>query len=212
MPDASSWLRCITRFGDSALLLPLTFYLTAALWKTESLATAIHYLCAIAFCAVAIVALKIIFMACGSYWGPDIVTPSGHAGMALSVYGTAAIVFCYRSPSWQRPWLLTIAVTLVCAVAISRVALSAHSVDEVAVGLGVGALSVVWFAWHYARLRKPGGRSLLPLIGALVLILALHRVSFGFEDEIERIAVRTQTMLHFCPGAAVSNQRQPNLN
>src|SRR5690242_20173740 len=107
MPEASSWFRCITQFGDSALLLPLTFYLTAALWKTESLATAIHYVCAIAFCAVMIVALKIMFMACGSYWGAGIVTPSGHAGMALSVYGTTAIVFCYRSPPWQRPWLLT---------------------------------------------------------------------------------------------------------
>ena len=202
MPDVSNAWYWITRFGDSTLLLPLAIYLAAALWRAKSLAVAMHYFCTVVVCGTSIIALKILFMACGSYWGASIFTPSGHAGMAFSVYGMLAVIFSYRVPMWQRPWLVGMVAILVCAVAVSRVALSAHSVYEVAIGLLLGALSVSWFAWRYARLRKPGRGTLLPLLaGSLVVLAALQYTSSSFEDGVYDIALKTRAVLRLCPAS-----------
>ena len=193
------WIKHLSSFGDSTMLLPLSLLLTAMLWRSESARAAICLLTAVAVCGSVMVALKIAFLACGETWGVGILTPSGHASMSSMVYGAFAVVVS-RKLGWRtRVGVGLLCGLLVACIAVSRVVLGVHSVDEVIVGLsvGLGALSI--FALLYFRLQP--GTQINPtilLLASVALIAILHGVSVPFEEAAYDLALRARAGLSMC--------------
>lgn len=82
--------------------------------------------------------------------------PSGHAMSSTIVYGSLLLVFLPAVPRRGRPWVLAGTVTLVLAIAASRLALGVHYLSDVLGGLVLGlawlCLSVA--AWRVYRTER----------------------------------------------------------
>ena len=86
--------------------------------------------------------------------------PSGHAMSSTVVYGTLLLVFLPALPKRSRRWVFAATVTLVLAIAASRLALGVHFLSDVIGGIVLGlawlAASVAAFRiWRTERGRKP---------------------------------------------------------
>jgi len=192
------WVSFVSDFGDSAVLLPLALVLAAALWRYQSSRAAVYFFVATGACLMIIVCLKMAFVACGAPWNIGIVSPSGHASMSTTVYGALGIVAARQAPQWQRPIILAAIAAFVGCVALSRIALKAHSIPEVTLGVVVGAIAVLIFAHPYLRLRT--GRMNFSLLGSAVILvlLLLHGVHLPVEAVIRHLAFLSRTSLHAC--------------
>src|SRR5690242_20358165 len=103
-----TWVTFISDLGDSAVLVPLSLLLVAALWRYQSSAAAISFLWAAGFCAAVMFILKVSFLTCGSTWQAGILSPSGHTSMSTTVYGAFAIVSARQAPEWRRPLIFAV--------------------------------------------------------------------------------------------------------
>jgi undecaprenyl-diphosphatase len=86
--------------------------------------------------------------------------PSGHAMSSTVVYGALLLVFLPVVPRRGRPWAVAATVTLVLAIATSRIALGVHFLSDVLGGVVLGlawlVASVAAFRiWRDERGRKP---------------------------------------------------------
>ncbi len=188
----------ITDFGDSAVTLSLATvvlgYLLAVRWFRGALGWGL----AIAVCGLAMVLLKIGFLACSALpLQTALRSPSGHAAMSAVVYGGLAGLVASQC---RREWLAlpyAVAHLLVMAVALSRIALLAHSPQEVMVGLGVGAVCATLF-----NLGLGAPPTSLPplrwLLGAAVATLLLtHGLRLQIEGSLQALVPDLRAML--CP-------------
>jgi membrane-associated phospholipid phosphatase len=150
---------------------------------------------ALAACIATIATLKIAFLACGPVWHSTIVTPSAHAAIAFTVYGSVAVA----AERTQRRWLAPVLAILVLGIAISRVLLGAHTQAEVAIGLTVGSAATLLFAWRNARLGHERKLPLLPLLAAgAVIAITLQTVYLPLEELANDIALRTRARWFDC--------------
>ena len=134
--------RAVTRFGESGIVLPLVLVVAIGLgWSARRPDRALSLLLPIALAATLVTATKIAFMGFG--WGIasiDFTGLSGHAMLAAAIYPVLAVVFV--PPTWPRREVATAAAAaIVGLVAISRVAVDAHSASEVLSGCAVGMLA-----------------------------------------------------------------------
>lgn len=91
-------------------------------------------------------------------WGQSF--PSGHAFTSTAMYGALLLVFLPVIPKRFRPWAWGAYVTLVAAIAFTRLALGVHFLSDVIGGILLGA---AWLAaataafsiWRTERGRKP---------------------------------------------------------
>ena len=91
-------------------------------------------------------------------WGMSF--PSGHAFTSTAMYGALLLVFMPVIPKRWRPAAIAVYVTLVAAIAFSRLALGVHFLSDVLGGIALGA---AWLAaataafsiWRTERGRKP---------------------------------------------------------
>lgn len=159
-----------------------------------------HLLGSVLFCAGATIVLKITFLACGHAWGSSIESPSAHASMAAAVYGALAIMTLRPGARWKRILLVGAAAILIGGIAISRLALRVHSVQEIILGLVLGTTASTIFAWRYCRLDS-SRRIALPLLcgGSVILLAALFGIGVPYEDFAYDIALTTRTTLRLCP-------------
>ncbi len=98
--------------------------------------------------------------------------PSGHASMAMVVYGGIALV-CWRGAERRVGMAAALlALTVIACVAITRVTLHAHSPADVASGLLVGAVCLLLCRRENDRVAK--GANLALLIVVALAALALH--------------------------------------
>jgi membrane-associated phospholipid phosphatase len=72
-------------------------------------------------------------------------SPSGHAAFGATFYGCLAVLFATGRTIGWRLALYGAAAALVVAIGASRVALEAHTVQEVGVGFFIGAVSIAVF-------------------------------------------------------------------
>jgi membrane-associated phospholipid phosphatase len=168
------WITFISDLGDSAILLPLSLLLVAALWRYQSWSAALAFLWAAGFCAAVMFVLKVSFLTCGGTWQAGILSPSGHTSMSTTVYGAFAIVSARQAPDWRRLLIFAAGGLVIISIAISRIVLGMHSPPEVVLGLLVGMVALVIFALRYIRL---GSTALnLPLLLAIscLILLILH--------------------------------------
>lgn len=189
MPDSLSWLQSLSRLGDSIFLLPLSLAFFVSLWKVRSPSAAGWFMAALAACIATIATLKIAFLACGPAWHSDIVTPSAHAAIAFTVYGSVALA----AERTQRRWLAPVLAMLVLGIAVSRVVLRAHTQAEVVIGLTVGCAATLLFAWLNGRSEHERKLPLLPLLAAgAVIAITLHSVYLPLEELASDIALQTR--------------------
>jgi membrane-associated phospholipid phosphatase len=184
-------MEAITDLGDSGLLLPGAAMVFVTLWLAPARRRAIAWAAAIAFCCGVMVALKIGLVPCGRPWlGRSLANPSGHAALAATFYGSLTLLWLDHITSVAGRIVVAVSVALgIVAIAASRFFIGVHTAPEVALGLGVGLLSVVVF--DIVRGRGPVPRLALPLIVLLLLggAAALYGRRAGAEDMIRRIAV-----------------------
>jgi membrane-associated phospholipid phosphatase len=189
----------ITDFGDSALLVPASALLLFYLLYLRSGRTALIWASTLALCGGLTIVLKIGFHACGAELPfLDMRSPSGHTSFSTTFYSCCALVIAANKDRWTQTGVLLLSITLVAAIAASRVVLEAHTISEVATGLAVGLLCVGWFSWGY--LNGPAvSLRFYPFAGiALALAIALHGQHLNPEGFIMQIARVLQSALPAC--------------
>ncbi len=188
----------ITDFGDSAVVLPLAMAVLVSLLWSRWFKAALAWGLVVVGCASLMLVLKLVFLACPvSVLQGVLLSPSGHAAMSATVYGGMAGLLASQC---RREWMVvTYAVThmLVMAIALSLIAVRAHSPLEVMVGLGLGTVFATLFTLSLGP-RLAGGAYLPGLgIGAALVLTATHGAHFQIESVLMLEASRLHGLL--CP-------------
>ncbi len=179
----SSLTRFITDAGDSGVLLPIALVGVATLWLFHSRRLALLLLRSVVLAGAFIVALKLLFLSCGSHWQPGLTSPSGHACLSAVVYGTLGTVVAAGRPPAVRAAVALVVIAWVAVIALSRVYLGVHTMIEVLVGLAVGGAAQLWFAWSYARMKPLR----IDLKVFSVALTATVLVAFGVRLPVESV-------------------------
>jgi undecaprenyl-diphosphatase len=177
------FMRWVTNFGDTGVVLPLAVLLTCVLLYAESPRAAWLFARAMLVCVAVMTALKIVFIACGHHIGLGITSPSGHASLTTMFYGALAIIVWAQPRPVLRILAAGFTAMLIVLVAISRLWLHAHVPQEVALGLLVGSASLALFARPYLAMPHPVIR--LRRAGAVLAVAFL--VSYGTVLPAERV-------------------------
>jgi membrane-associated phospholipid phosphatase len=190
----------ITGLGDAALLLPAAAVLLLYLLRTGSWRAATDWVAVLASCAGLTVVAKMMFHACGGHFPAlDIRSPSGHTSLSTTFYGCAALMLSANQNWPRRLAALLASAGLVVAIAASRVAVHAHTVEEAAAGFAIGLLCVVLFAVHYL----PRGIDLpywpMPAMVIIALALLTHDRHLSIEGLLDRTADRLRLAQYLCP-------------
>ncbi len=199
--DFSKFLKVATDAGDSGLLLTMALVGVALLWFFHSRRLAWLLLRSVLLAGVLITVLKIFFLSCGTHWIPGLVSPSGHACLSAVVYGTLGTVLAGGRTWPVRTLIGTLVLFIVGVISVSRVALGVHTLLEVIVGLGAGAIAQAWFIYSYARMEplRIDGRTFGLALAATVL------VAFGMRLPAESIIRHFARRVAFhCDGASAS--------
>lgn len=186
----------ITHLGDSALVIPASVFLVAYLVYRRFPRHAGLWLTTLALCGFLTLALKAVFFACGT--SLTIRSPSGHTSLSLTFYGCAAVMASVDKTRATQLAMLAAAAGLALVVALTRIALHAHTTGEVLSGLLIGSVCVAWFGKGYFALRP----IILPwpaLVAALALLaIATHGVHWDFEWLAGKIAALMRSGITLC--------------
>jgi membrane-associated phospholipid phosphatase len=179
-------MNALTDFGDAAVVLPLSAVILVWLLWLRARRAAVSWVGAVSLCIVGTALLKILLYICSPV--PDLVSPSGHTGLSVLVYGAIVLVIAAERSGWQRVTLLAAGAGLIVGIAGSRLVLNKHSALEVGMGILIGALTLTLFARGYLRLRSEG-KPLLPLIlPGIAVILLLNGHELRAEDFLQAIS------------------------
>jgi membrane-associated phospholipid phosphatase len=173
----------LTDVGDSGLLLPIALVGVGTLWFFHSHRLAWLLLRSVLLAGVLITALKVLFLSCAAHWAPGLSSPSGHACLSAVVYGTLATLIASGRPVLARAAIYLFTAAFVGAIAVSRVVLGVHTWLEVLVGLSVGVVAQIWFAWSYVHMAPL--RIDLKIFGAALIATLL--VAFGIRLPAESL-------------------------
>ena len=197
-------MQLISNFGDAAVLLPAPLGLIAFLVRFGSRADAAAFAAALAVCLMTALLAKLAFAACGeghSAFGLE--SPSGHTAFGATFYGCLALLFAAGRPLGLRLALYGGAAALIALIGVSRVALEAHTAQEVGVGLLIGAASIALFR----ALRNEPERldlssrtivQLSPFAALYALCLLVLADRWTAEPLIDAIATQIGANLHLC--------------
>lgn len=192
-------LTWVTDLGDSAVIgaVALVTALQLAWWGNRRAAWTL--LIALFAAAAGIGILKVAFIGCGvELFSLNVRSPSGHVAMSAAVFGVLAAIFARSLGGWARIVAPLTAILLVCAIAVTRVALGMHSIDEVLVGMAVGG--VVGMA-SYGLLRPAAATPIrVARLLALVAVTAIlmDGVSLPAEQFVRTLAAILQRSVPFC--------------
>jgi membrane-associated phospholipid phosphatase len=186
-------VKFLTDFADQAVVLPLVVAIGVALLAQGWRRGAAAWATAVVVTFVAMLALKLAFLACSHKFGtPAIQTPSGHAAAATVVTGGLAALLLRRRAS-----VLPVAVLAAIVIGVSRLVLGVHSLPEVVIGAMVGLAGAL--ALPLLAGPPPPGldvrRIAVVVAGIVVLFHGLH---FPAEAHIRATAHRVANMLAVC--------------
>ena len=173
-------MQFVTNFGDEAVLLPLAAATLIWLWRMVGRRSALMWCGAVLICGGGTAITKIYLGACTTPID-TLDSPSGHTSMSTLVYGGLALIAGAESETWPRVAAGTAGAALVVSVALSRIALGAHSPAEVAAGLVIGGVALALFARTYVQQRGAVQRIWPLLAAATIVALALH----GYHVQLE---------------------------
>jgi membrane-associated phospholipid phosphatase len=182
----------VTHLGDSALLIPLSLAAIGILVWSGHRPAAWRLALAVGCLMAATVALKIGFYAIGGDPALDVLSPSGHAGFSVTVYGCCAAILAKQCRPAGAALVIVAAVALLGTVLASRIVIGAHSVAEVLLGGALGLLCTATFLlWNpdldRVRLSVPTPVILVLLVGSLSVWAEARQ--FNTERRIEHVGV-----------------------
>ncbi len=132
--------------GHGALLGPLSLATIVYLISIGARRDALAFALALAACLIATFVAKLLFDLCGARIA-NVESPSGHESFGAVVFGSIALLIATDRPARQQIAIYATAALLVLLIGIGRVASWAHTPQEVAVGLLIGALATLFFHW-----------------------------------------------------------------
>jgi membrane-associated phospholipid phosphatase len=193
------FVRQLTDFGDSAVVLPLALLVFILLLAGRERRLAIAWLLSVGGCGLVMLVLKLAFTACGHPLTPfRIFSPSGHTAMSTAVYLSAALLIGATEGPLARMLILAASMWLVAAIGVSRVILDRHNLAEVLIGLAVGLAAVAVF---YAVLRRRPNPtiSIRWLVGGgFTLAMAMHGTRLMIEPAVHSVAGAFRLTLPWC--------------
>jgi hypothetical protein len=133
----------------------------------------------------ATVVLKIGFYAIGGDAALGVLSPSGHAGFSVTVYGCCAAILAKQCRTANAAIVIAAAAALVATVLVSRVVIGAHSVAEVALGSALGLIGISVFMVGNADLDSLRLRLSAPL-AAVLAVISLSIWAGGHQFNAER--------------------------
>jgi membrane-associated phospholipid phosphatase len=197
-------MHLISDLGDSAVLLPASLGLLAFLVWFGSRADALAYAGALVVGLMAALLAKLALATCGAVHPLfGVQSPSGHAAFGAIFYGSLAVLFATGRSTALRLALYAGALLLVALIGLSRVALEAHTIPEVIVGLLIGGMSVALFCVLRVEPQRLelSPRSVLlmsPLAAIYAFCLLLLADRWTAEPIIDAIARLIGLRLHLC--------------
>jgi membrane-associated phospholipid phosphatase len=180
----------ITNLGDAALLLPASLLLFLHLLWRDDPKRAFAFALATGACLTITVALKLVFL----IWSVDVFgfrvhSPSGHTSFGATFYGCCAALASSGAAPWRQKIVRFLVGALIAAVGLSRVAVDAHSLSEVVIGLVIGFGCVALFVSLPKRPQVSAG--LLQIVVCVaVLAIALNGRHLTLEPLLQRLADR----------------------
>ncbi|MDB5394156.1 MAG: hypothetical protein JWM91_1662 [Rhodospirillales bacterium] len=191
-------MKFLTDFGDSAVLLPLSMVVLVWLLATRPFAMAIWWGGALLFLGGVMGGLKILFFACPP--AADIMSPSGHTGFSLVIYGGLAVIIAAELRSNRRKAAVILAaVSLVVGIARSRVALEMHTTLETVVGFAIGAVALTTFSIGYLRVPVKRRQTAFLLIGVIATIAVFYGSELNPERKLHALSGLLDLQRLFCP-------------
>lgn len=192
-------MQAITSLGELGLLLPASFCVFGYLLYRRAYSVALIWATVLVVGLGATLIAKLGFHACGAEIGlPDIRSPSGHTAFGAIFFGCGSLLAGFGRPFWQRVVLLCGAAALILLIALSRVALHAHTPEEVVSGLMIGSACVAFFAWAHARAKPPEVRLRPVVVAFTVLVVLLNGHSLNAEPVIRDIAYKLRATMNVC--------------
>ena len=197
-------MHLIGDLGHSAILLPASLVLILLLVQARRRQDALAFIVALAGCLIGTLVGKLAIHACqAQVLAIAVASPSGHASFSTAFYGCLALILAAGREDWQRAAIYVGTAALAISIGLSRVLVVAHTWPDVAIGLSIGALSVLVFQ----LLRGPprpvamSARALavgLPVGALLIVGILLAARQWTPEPLIERAALRLDTFLSLC--------------
>ena len=184
----SRW-QLISIFGESAFLLPCAVFLYGWLRWHGANAIARHWLLAFSATAIIVLLSKLAFMGWGI--GSQSLNFTGFSGHAMMAAAMLPVLACLAVPPEHRTLSRLAAaggVVLALAVGVSRLALHAHSVSEVASGLLLGYCVSLPFIARREVPRGPLAMLMVSAALAVLLVLPIGNVAGVTHIWVEDIA------------------------
>lgn len=184
----------ITDIGDSAVLGTIVIVTSGFFLFSKCPREAAAMALSFVIPATLISLLKITFLSCGQDF-LDIQSPSGHAALSVSVFGTYALILSYGCKTWHSYILPLLILSLGFIIAVTRIGLKFHSITEVILGVtvGIGAIMAMKI-FVLDTASQSGGRSYVRfntyiLIGLSIVAVALvHGTKLPAEKKIRAFA------------------------
>jgi membrane-associated phospholipid phosphatase len=190
----SAW-QAITSFGDSAVLLPLMFWMAVWLaWPPAAWGDILRWVAAVALCGGGVALSKLLFMAWGvGPGGLDYTGFSGHTALSILVWPTLAWLMARHGTLPARICAVGVGALLGAGVAASRLALKVHSPSEVMLGAALGIVVLAWVLAGLARASKAPGYTARGVAllggGALLICVACYGRVFPSQDILRHLAL-----------------------
>jgi len=171
----------VTDFGDLAVLVPLSVAILLWLVAVRCSQAIVPWCASLALCLGGTASLKIYFFACPV--GSDLVNPSGHTSFSTLIYGALAVVVAAQlTGTWQRIAAIGVGAALPAMIALSRLAIRAHSLVEIILGIGLGLASLALFTRAYLRCRPAYNRLSILVVPVIIIMIMIHGRQLGGEE------------------------------
>jgi membrane-associated phospholipid phosphatase len=186
--DPTRFEVAITNLGNLAVTGPAALLIWVWLARHRGLRAALRYQWPVAACFALTVALKLVSRdACGCLQGTllELSTgaPSGHMAMSTVVYGGVALMLLRRGPEPINLLTALLVVSALIGVAVTRVALHAHTPADVAAGLLIGGACAVWAGRVAEVPARETVRDVAQLVFLVVgIVLLMHISGLRFDS------------------------------
>ena len=186
-PAADEFMTFFTMLGDGVVTTVVASVVVAYLFVRRAWRRATGFLIAIAGATIFVPLFKLLLnhqRPIDIYTGADALSfPSGHATLNTVLYGLIAVLVAHDRSPLIKASIFSVTVTLVGAIAFSRVYLGAHWMSDVLGGLAFGTAMVAVFAFVFGSIHneKVGRWALAGLATFTVMTVGGAHVARNFE-------------------------------
>ncbi|HQT46968.1 MAG TPA: phosphatase PAP2 family protein, partial [Acidocella sp.] len=195
VPVVDQVMVAITELGNASVIVPVSLAVLAWLVWQRAWRAALYGVAAVAGASIFTVLLKATLHQArpgALYQGWSAYSfPSSHAAVSTALFGFLVVLICREVGARARVAVTLAAVSLVSAIAFSRLYLGAHWLSDVTAGLAFGtawtALLGIVYLQHARRNVRAGGLAGLSLV-ALLAAGSLH-IATSHAADMRRYAV-----------------------